>query len=400
MNLSPVRASGVLAVLCLASSASASEPADLYKAAAPAVVQIVTHEGVATGFLLERPHVVVTAWHVVEHDTDLVVHTHAGDTLKAEAIAWDKEADLAILHLDAPVDATPLELAPELPRIGEPIYAIGQPHLGTEGEPTGEYEGLLGWSFTEGRVAAVGAGRVQVSPGFVGGTSGGPVLNDAGEVIGVAVEAIEGFGLVSPVDAIREFQRVEPRSKPRVPVALGGMGMLALDQQPGVAARRRLRLGFHLEADIVLDRKVLLGLSSRVTWLGSGDERKGTSPDQRLEAAFHIGASFDLPFRPTKGRHATLQPYFSIGLLGQRQGARTWTASFVDPACEPRFEACATTQADTLNWARTQLSPLIGGGLKLNLGPTVYSFDVGTPMTNPGQDFRLGIGIGFRFGGP
>jgi len=398
MQLSPLRASGVLAVLCLAPLAQASEPADLYEAAAPAVVQIITHEGAATGFLLERPNVILTAFHVVEGDTDLIVQTRDGERIKATATAWDREADLAILHLESPLEATPFELAEQLPRVGETVWTIGQPHL-ADGEPKGVYEGLLGWSFTEARVAAVGTSRVQVSPAFTSGTSGAPLLNEVGEVVGVAVEAMDGFGLAASLESIRELQRADPRKAPRVPVALSGMGSLALDQQPTVASSRRLRLGFHLEADVVLDRKLLMGVSTRMTWLASDDERKGLAPDRRTEVAYHIGASFDLPFLPAKGLHAVLQPYFSIGLLGQREGARTFVASFVDPACEPRFTACATTQTDSVAWTNS-FAPLIGGGLKLNLGPGVYSFDVGTSMTDPGRDFRLGVGVGFRFGGP
>ena len=407
MTPTPSRAAaGVTALLCLIAASPThaedrEEVADLYERVADAVVQIRTHDSAATGFLLQRSHLVVTAWHVVDGDRDIIVTTRAGDEIDASVIAWDPKDDVALLELVAPVvDVVPLELAEEVPRVGEVAYCIGQPFL-YDGPPEGAYEGLPAWTLMEGTVAALGEHRVQTTIDLPAGSSGGPLLDGDGRVIGVATENIGGLGLGARVEGIRALQEAEPNSKKHVPVHAGGIATMALDGLPGQARPRRLRAGFYLETNVVLDRKLLLGVGARFTWLGNDDARQGLNPDRRFELGAVVGASFDLPFRPSKrGRNAVLQVYGTLGVLGTRDGTRTFDASFVDPTCNPQLEPCATTQDSGVSWARPEFAPMFGGGVRLNLGLATYSFEVGTSMTNPGEDFRIGFGVGFQFGGP
>ena len=104
-------------------------------------------------------------------------------------VAMNSQQDLAVLRVlgvGAPV--LPLGNSDEL-QIGEPVYAVGNP------------KGYLEGTFTEGVVSGirefqVGNRRIQISAPISKGSSGGPVLNSKGEVIGVAVSFItEGQNL-------------------------------------------------------------------------------------------------------------------------------------------------------------------------------------------------------------
>jgi S1-C subfamily serine protease len=114
----------------------------------------------------------------------------------------DESRDLALL--DAGLSARPLEIAVKLPPVGSPIYALGNP------------EGL-GGTFSVGNVSgfreAGNAGPyIQLTAPISHGSSGGPVLNDEGKVVGLAVASIEGgqnLNFAIPCTALREFLKQE-----------------------------------------------------------------------------------------------------------------------------------------------------------------------------------------------
>lgn len=104
-------------------------------------------------------------------------------------VAMNSQQDLAILRVsDIGAPILPLGNSDEL-EIGEPVYAVGNP------------KGYLEGTFTEGVVSGVrefqvDSKRIQISAPVSEGSSGGPVLNSKGEVIGVAVSKLtEGQNL-------------------------------------------------------------------------------------------------------------------------------------------------------------------------------------------------------------
>jgi serine protease DegS len=151
-----------------------------------------------------RGHV-VTNYHVISKATQISVQLRDGREAPARLVGIDPDTDLAVLAVelrDLPV--MPLGRSDRL-RVGEPVLAIGNP-LG------------LGQTVTSGIVSATGRGRLGVSTfeNFIQtdaainfGNSGGALINDRGELIGIntAVIArnagIEGINFAIPVDLVR-----------------------------------------------------------------------------------------------------------------------------------------------------------------------------------------------------
>lgn len=133
----------------------------------------------ASGFFIDD-NILVTNYHVIEDVHRLFAFT-SDDSESAEfdvLLAYDEEIDLAILSSSGKLNADVFSLAnSDTVRQGDKVYAIGYP-LG------------LANTLTEGIVGAVYDMEtyelIQISAPISQGNSGGAVLNEAGEVIGVA----------------------------------------------------------------------------------------------------------------------------------------------------------------------------------------------------------------------
>lgn len=134
--------------------------------------------GSGSGFFVAND-IVVTNWHVVDGSTKLRIKlTTSEETFPVEGIIGaDLANDLAVLKIAAPVTGKALGLFPELPKRGAKVYAFGSPRL-------------LEATMSDGIVSAEreieGAQRIQITAAVSPGSSGGPVTDDCGRVIGVA----------------------------------------------------------------------------------------------------------------------------------------------------------------------------------------------------------------------
>lgn len=143
-----------------------------------------------SGFFVGRG-MIATNLHVVEGVFNGYIKQVGMDkTYRIKGIvAMNSKQDLAVLSVsDVGSPILPLGNSDKL-QVGEPVYAVGNP------------KGYLEGTFTEGIVSGVrefqiGVRRIQISAPISEGNSGGPVLNNKGEVIGVAVSGLtEGQNL-------------------------------------------------------------------------------------------------------------------------------------------------------------------------------------------------------------
>ena len=137
-----------------------------------------------SGFFISREHI-VTNYHVIAgavHGTAKIVGKTRTYLIQG-IIAIDVDNDLALLQVTIP-GIKPLRLGDnDKVRVGDQVYVAGSP------------KGLEG-TFSDGIISRIsrGGGKeyLQMTAPISSGSSGGPVLNSKGKVIGIAFMAIKG----------------------------------------------------------------------------------------------------------------------------------------------------------------------------------------------------------------
>lgn len=166
---------------------------------------------VGTGFLIEANGVfVVTNDHIAAASTELHVVLSDGTEVAAKVLGRDPRLDLALLQIDLPrLQPLPLGNSDEL-RVGEWLVVLGDAF----GDEVSASAGIVS---ATGREAAglLVPGRamgfrtfLQTDARIHRGNSGGPVLDTAGQVVGIAVATGDRVGEISyaiPINRVREI---------------------------------------------------------------------------------------------------------------------------------------------------------------------------------------------------
>jgi len=175
----------------------------------PSVVQITTDLGLGSGFFIEKG-ILATNYHVIEDASSITVKLTTGKEYKVTTIlGYDKEKDLALLSV--PNAGTPLTLSRYAPKTGETAYAIGNP-LGLDNTFS---TGIISNS---SRVIEK-VNYIQTDTAISPGNSGGPLLNEFGEVIGInTMQTKEGQNLNFAVN-ITELYTLDTSS----PISVGSI---------------------------------------------------------------------------------------------------------------------------------------------------------------------------------
>jgi S1-C subfamily serine protease len=186
--MSPKRHVSILVIVLICAAAAVADDFDLPGLAdtvRPSVLLLVTTDkqdkplALGSGFLLSEDGLVATNYHVIKGADKFIAKSDAGRTFRILGIlATDPEHDLTILKIDA--HRLPfLRLGSSSSvRAGSKIAVIGSP-LGLEG------------SLSDGIVSAVRdlddhSRLLQITAPISHGSSGSPVVNGAGQVVGVA----------------------------------------------------------------------------------------------------------------------------------------------------------------------------------------------------------------------
>ena len=201
-----------LRFFCTAAEGEALTAQEVYAAVNPSVVMVAVaideeKASIGTGVILTEDGYVVTNAHVIAGGLSAWVALDTGEVLDAELVGFDSNEDLALLKL---VDGQGLPAAQlgdsDACVVGDQVYAIGNP-LGVE----------LRGTLTNGLISAIDRqvtmeGRVmtmlQTTAALNNGNSGGPLINDQGQVIGIntmkmsggktATATVEGLGFAVP----------------------------------------------------------------------------------------------------------------------------------------------------------------------------------------------------------
>lgn len=142
------------------------------------------HAGCASGFVVSASGAVVTNYHVVDKPTNstLVAMTADGQVLPVKRVlAASKLDDIAILQLDVQGQVlTPLPIAPVRMPVGSNVSVISHPNHHYYCYTSGVVS-----RYTQMRSNDGPANAMTITADFARGSSGAPVLNDKGEVIGI-----------------------------------------------------------------------------------------------------------------------------------------------------------------------------------------------------------------------
>ena len=155
-----------------------------------------------SGFFVENDRI-VTNRHVLEGAHRAEVHSSTGAVFPVKGVlAVDAEGDIALLKIDPPATPIrPLPLDKTSPQEGESIVVIGNP-LGLEGSVTNGIVSAVRDIPTFGRI-------IQITAPISSGSSGSPVVNMQGQVIGIATLQITGGQSVNfaiPSERISQLQ--------------------------------------------------------------------------------------------------------------------------------------------------------------------------------------------------
>jgi len=270
--------------LAAAPAGNGFSAARVYAARSPGVVTVFSYFGGAgsqgsgfvvapTGTILTNAHVITNAGETsgpVSAASAVYVEFPDGDRVGARIVGWDVFDDVGVLRVD-PADhaLAPLPLGrSSRVVVGEPVAAIGSPLGNTDSLAVGVVSAV-------GRSIAALTARfdltdaIQTDAPLAHGSSGGPLLDGRGRVIGINAQirsdqgGSSGIGFAVPIDAARRSLQ-ELMTKGKVEYAYAGVQ--AQDLTPSLAAH----LGLRVHRGALVDRVVAGGPADRAGIRGGG----------------------------------------------------------------------------------------------------------------------------------
>ncbi len=193
-----------------------------------------TEQGAGSGWIIDSDGIIVTNNHVVEGAKNITITTDNGDTYNANTntVFTDPLNDLAIIKIDAKnLPALRTGSAANM-RIGDWVIAIGN----ALGQGTRATEGIISRKDVSLQVDVNQTlyDLIETSAAINPGNSGGPLVNLAGEVIGItsakiASVGVEGMGYAISIDtAIPIIQELVNKGYVTRPWL--GVGLYTVDQ--------------------------------------------------------------------------------------------------------------------------------------------------------------------------
>ena len=146
----------------------------------PAVVAIQTHDGTASGVIITQDGLILTAAHVAEKPgREMRVVLDDGKVVKAVTLGLDKTTDAALMQLrDSGAKWPFVKVNREVVKAQPGVWCIALGH-------PGGFDKQRGVVLRVGKIVRQTANSLQTDCVLMGGDSGGPLFNLAGEVIGI-----------------------------------------------------------------------------------------------------------------------------------------------------------------------------------------------------------------------
>ncbi len=183
-------------------------PVNIYEKINPAIVSVDSQlsDGLScgTGCIIDKSGVILTSAHVIDVGKTIVVTMNNGQNYNAKVLKHlGENKDIALLKINAPFNFKTVKLGDsEKIKVGQKVLAIGNPF---------GFNGTL----TQGIVSRIdyAKNRIQTDAAINPGSSGGPLLNTKGEIIGINQAIYNpdnnisniGIGFATPINLIKEY---------------------------------------------------------------------------------------------------------------------------------------------------------------------------------------------------
>lgn len=196
-------------------SVSSATAESVYAQVSPGVVTITSVMGqgqaIGSGIVLDTKGNILTNAHVIAGAQQMQVTLSSGQTVPATLVGSNSAADLAVIRISVPASSLhPVTLGNSGGvQVGDTVYAIGSP-FGLSGTLT---EGIVS-NLNQGGAVSTGAslsGLIQTDAAINPGNSGGPLVNTAGQVIGInnsiesPVNGNVGVGFAIPINQVTQL---------------------------------------------------------------------------------------------------------------------------------------------------------------------------------------------------
>jgi len=223
-----------------------------------------TTESLGSGVLIDAEGHILTNEHVVGRASRIIIRLDDGTEFDARVIGADPNNDIAVLQAetDASLPWLPPATSPDL-MVGESVIAIGNPFGLSSTVTTGVISALNRSVRAQNRVYH---GFLQTDASINPGNSGGPLVNAAGELIGINTAVFsggQGIGFAIPIDIAKrvvdeliehgevapvwlglDFQDLNPELRAVMDLPPGVSGALVNRvRKSSPAARAKLRRG-------------------------------------------------------------------------------------------------------------------------------------------------------------
>ena len=180
----------------------------LYEKINPAIVCIDSHvsDGIScgTGCIIDKRGIILTSAHVIDTGDNVVVTMSNGQDYNAKVLKrFGEKKDIALLKINVPIELKTVKLGDsEKIKVGQKVLAIGNPF---------GFNGTL----TQGIISRIdyNKNRIQTDAAINPGSSGGPLLNKQGEIIGINQAIYNpdnnisniGIGFAIPINLVKEY---------------------------------------------------------------------------------------------------------------------------------------------------------------------------------------------------
>lgn len=182
----------------------------LYERINPAIVCVDSQapDGIScgTGCVIHKNGIILTSAHVLGDSEKAIVTIFNGQDYTAQVIKrFGENKDIILLKIDAPIELKTVKFGDsEKIKVGQKVLAIGNPF---------GFNGTL----TQGIISRIdyAKNRIQTDAAINPGSSGGPLLNKAGEIIGINQAIYNpdnnisniGIGFAIPINVVKEYLR-------------------------------------------------------------------------------------------------------------------------------------------------------------------------------------------------